>query len=153
MIICLIHKYTHTHSIISITFLLSCILCALNTNTHYQPTLSEPLYSQTDLSACSWVTIGIGISDNVPIYRLWNSSKGPCSSGSLWCVVFVNRRGARRNTLWRLCVTECMSHGASPPAEGIWGRKKKKNLNVHQKYIKAQKSQLIHLHADSHSLC
>lgn len=101
------HIHTHTHSIISVTFLLGFILCSLNTNTHNQIMVSEPLYSQTGLSACSWGTIRGRISDNSPIYRLWNSSKGPRSSWCLWCVVSVNRHGAWRNILRWMCVTAC----------------------------------------------
>lgn len=106
MLICSTH--THGVSYISVTFLLSCILCYLNTNTHNQMRVSEPLYSQTGLSACSWVTIRSSISDNIPIYQLWNSSKGLRSIGCLWCAVCVKRHGAWRNTL--LCGGVVLQH-------------------------------------------
>lgn len=83
---------TYTHGVVYVCiYRLEIFFSALfvrSSNMRNQLVASEPRIPKTDHSACSWVTIGPGISDNIPIYRFGNSSKRPHSGTRLWCGVF-----------------------------------------------------------------
>lgn len=116
-------SYTHTRSILSVTFLLSFILRSLNTNAHNQTMLSEPPCSRTGLSACSWIAIRSRIADNAPIYRLRKFFKG---AAELWMPA---------DTAWWMFVKAHASHTTRLPT-----KKKRylRKMSVYEKiYIRA----------------